>query len=220
MFWNNKKKIAEQEKELEELKARLAEAEQKNAALTEEVNTLKGREAAVGRVMTDASFMAEGILSRAKEESDKVMEKAAQDADDVRIKSESLVTEAQEKGDKLVSEAQAKGQKLVEEAEEKSRQRLKETENEIRDYAAVLTKLNNNMKEQARLAEEASKRYAAFYEEMARALPGILGSAAMELPGAEKAADTAASPVRLSDIVPDSSDGKDITTDEILNKLT
>lgn len=239
MLFGKQKIIDAQVKELEDLKKQLSEATEKNSALEKEVNEMKLREFAVAKAMTDANLAAEGILSQAREESGKVKEEAEKTLNDAAVQSNTitatasekasqLIAEAEQKASDVVSEAESKGKGILAEAEAKSQKRIQDTEDEVRSYASVLVKLNENMKEQARLAQEASKRYAAFYEEMSKAIPGIMNSITnAQLPEADTSSVTdridrskEEPSVTVSDILTGETDNNTVSTEDILNSIT
>lgn len=225
-------------KKIEELEKQLSCSEEKIASLEKELADMKLREFAIAKAMTDANVAAETILAQAREESGKTKEQARLELAEAETRSGSIraeanekasrvVAEAEEKAAKVVSEAEGKGNTILAEAEEKSQKRLKETEDEVRSYAEVLVKLNENMKEQARLAQEASERYAAFYHQMSVSLPGIMSSLTGgqlpegELNGkiAEPASKSDASVTKVSDILAGDPVAETVSTEDILNSI-
>lgn len=232
MIFGKKKIIEAQAKELEELQRQLSLAEEKNSALETELNGLKSKELAIAKAITDANLAAEGILQKAQEESGKSKEKAEKELADAESMSSSIrssaedtatrvvaaaeekaatvISEAEKTSAKLVSEAENKKEDILAEAETKCQQRLRETEDEVRSYAEILVKLNENMKEQAKLAQEASERYAAFYAQMSSSIPGIMSSiTAAQLPETTKKAEQ---PILSATAI----EGKVITVSDIL----
>lgn len=234
---------------IEDLKKQLSSSEEKVAALEKEISELKAREFAVAKAMTDANVAAQNIVAQAKEESGKTKEKAKKELADAETQSGSIrskakekaskvvaeaeekaakvVSQANEKGEKLISEAEEKGQSILAEAEEKSQRRLQETEDEVRSYASVLVKLNENMKEQARLAQEASEKYAAFYQQMSLSLPGIMNSLTNQLPEGEQkeeqktdGSEKTGPVTKVSDILSADAGKETVSTEDILNSIS
>ena len=235
---------------IEDLKKQLSASEDKVASLEKEIAQLKARELAVGKALTDANVAAETIKAQAKEESGKTKEKAKKELADAQTQSNAIrsqakekaskvvaeaeekaalvVSQASEKSEKLVSEAEEKGQSILAEAKEESQRRLQETEDEVRSYASVLVKLNENMKEQARLAQEASEKYASFYKQMSLSLPGIMNSLTVnqlsegdhpEEKKAEKPEQTG-SVTKVSDILSAEAATETVSTKDILNSIS
>lgn len=238
MLFGKQKIIEAQAKELEELKKQLSLAEEKNNSLEKELADLRSKELAIAKAMTDANLAAENILSQAREESEKTREKADKELEDAEALSNSIaesanetaskvIKEAEDKAANVISDAEAKGNDLLADAETKCQKRLQDTEDEVRSYASILVKLNENMKEQAKLAQEASERYAAFYEQMSKSIPGIMNSiTSSQLPEANRSPksdncpDGSDSVIRVSDILTVESEKAEASTEDILNSIS
>lgn len=234
-----KKKIIEtQKKELDELKKLLAAAEEKNASLEKELDEIKLKELAIARSITNANLAAEDILAQAREESGRVKEQAEKELAEAQTHSSSITSSAEEKAMNVVSEAEkraadvvsqaeTKSKDILAEAEAQSQKRIQDTEDEVRSYASILVKLNENMKEQAKLAQEASERYAAFYNQMSKSIPGIMSSitgaqlaeGVKEVP--ENTTEKAEPTVKVSDILPEeTAPSESVSTEDILNSIS
>lgn len=212
MIFGKGKLIAEQAKELEELRQKLAGMEQ-------ELNSYKEKEAAIARTMTDAALTAQNMVVKAETESAELKSAAEKAAGELRETAQKEVDELRERSSTIISDAEKKGGEIIEAAEAESEKKRKETEEEVRSYAGILQKLNENMKEQARLAEEASKKYAAFYEQMSKAMPGLLSNAAPAMIGSAKETEEKAGDViTVSGLTGGEAEGT-ATTDDILNAL-
>lgn len=239
MLFGNRKMVETLTKELEELKSKLSEKDARIEALTNELDELKKRELAISKALTDANLAAEGIKSTAREESAKVKEQAEKELTDAQEQSKLLTSEAEEKASKViadaeemaslvVSDAEDKGKDILAEAEAKSQKRLQDTEDEVRSYASILVKLNENMKEQAKLAQEASERYAAFYEQMSKSIPGIMSTiSGAQLPepktesaGEKKITGERGNVIKVDDILTVETGESSVTTEDILNSIS
>lgn len=209
MIFGKGKVIAGQAKEIEELKQKLASMEQ-------ELSGYKAKEAAIARTMTDAALTAQNMVTKAETESAELKSAAEKEAGEMRAAAEKDVNDLKEQSSTIISDAEKKSGEIIEAAEAESEKKRRETEEEVRSYAGILQKLNENMLEQARLAEEASRKYAAFYEQMSKAMPGLLGTAPAML--AEKKAEPDGDVITVSGIAGAEPAGE-TTTDDILNAI-
>ena len=238
MLFGKKKIIEAQTREMNDLKKQLSDAEAKCAAVEKELQELKTKELAIAKAITNANLAAEDILSQAREESGRVKEQAEKELENAQEQSSTIkssaeekalhvIAEAEEKASMVMSEAESKGKDILAEAEAKSQKRILDTEEEVRSYAEILVKLNENMKEQAKLAQEASERYAAFYNQMSKSIPGIMNSiTGAQLPEKTHSEEESLSPtdskesiITVSDILSEEVDEKSISTDDILKGI-
>lgn len=238
MIFGKNKIIEAQIKEISDLKKQLVAADEKIESLEKELGEIKSKELAIAKAITTANLAAEDILAQAREESGKVKEKAEKELSDAQAQASSLtasasekaslvMAEAEEKASTVVSEAESKGKDILAEAEAKSQKKIQDTEDEVRSYATILVRLNENMKEQAKLAQEASERYAAFYEQMSQSIPGIMNSIkGAQLTDATDIKERSCTGqennenvMTVSDILTDGTEEESASTEDILNSI-
>ena len=159
MFGTKKRIINEQRQAIETLSQRLAAAEADRDLAQE---TLRGKELAISKALTDASFAAQRIV-------DDASGKAAQ----IQGQAEESLQETKRETEILIEMAYQNARDIVKEAEQHQQKRREDTERTVREYGELLHQYNDVMRQSAAQAEAFSLQYAGVLRKMISIVPEL-----------------------------------------------
>lgn len=185
MFGKKKRKIAEQQQQIESLTAELERLTGENRAFQDRIADIERRESGIGRAISEASLAADKMLEDAQRKAGALLEQTQTDCDAVRRDAEIMVDDAYRNARDIVKEAEETGQK-----------KLDEVDQTIGQYATLLNAYDKLVQEQIQMAHDSAKRFAELSEALHRTVPELLsadGTLAMPAPEEQ---ESASEPVR------------------------
>lgn len=176
MFGRKKRKIAEQQKQIETLSAELQRLTEENKAYQEKAADVERRESGIGRAISEATLAADKMLEDAQRRAGALLEQTQSDCDAVRRDAEIMVDDAYRNARDIVKEAEVTGQKKLDEMDQR-----------IGQYAALLNAYDKLVQEQIQMAQDSAKRFAELSKALHDTVPQILaadGTLAIDVPDA------------------------------------
>ena len=163
MFGRKKRKIAEQQKQIEALLAEKDRLAAENQAYQERASDVERRESGIGRAISEATMAADKMLEDAQRKAGALLEQTQADCDAVRRDAEIMVDDAYRNARDIVKEAEVTGQK-----------KLDEMNHRITQYATLLNAYDKLVQEQIQMAQDSARRFAELSQALHDTIPEIL----------------------------------------------
>ena len=165
MFGKKQRTIAEQQKQIEAMKAEIDRLQQENQAFSARVAEIERRENGIGRAISEATATADSLIASAERKADALIEQTQADCDAAKRDAENLVDDAYRNARDIVKEAEATGQ-----------QKLDEVDAQINQYATLLNAYDALVQEQMQQAQDHAKRFYELSQALHHNVPKILSA--------------------------------------------